>query len=84
MKRSWELWLVVVVLTGVLALAATSLRGQESAPAAPAAPPVPAETCFSSSEKIDGLNKICYYDCPSGKAAITIKSVQLCPLTIKR
>jgi hypothetical protein len=43
-----------------------------------------AETCFSKGEKTDGLNKICYYDCPSGEAAITIQSYKLCPLTIKR
>jgi hypothetical protein len=42
------------------------------------------ETCFSKGEKTDGMNKICYYDCPSGGAAITVKSYQLCPLSIKR
>jgi hypothetical protein len=42
------------------------------------------ETCFSKGEKTEGLNKICYYNCPSGEAAITIKSTQLCPLSIKR
>ncbi len=43
-----------------------------------------AETCFIDREKVDGLNKICTYSCPSGKAAITIKSYELCPLNIKR
>ena len=43
-----------------------------------------AETCFGKGERIDGQNKICYYECISGGAAITIKSYQLCPLTIKR
>jgi hypothetical protein len=43
-----------------------------------------AETCFSKGEKVDGMNKICYYNCPSGEAAITVKSSQLCPLNIKR
>jgi hypothetical protein len=42
------------------------------------------ETCFKSGEKESGLNKICYYNCPSGEAAITIKGYQLCPLNIKR
>lgn len=42
------------------------------------------ETCFSKSEKVDGMNKICFYSCTSGEAAITIKSTQLCPLSIKR
>jgi len=42
------------------------------------------ETCFFDRESVDGLNKICTYSCASGKAAITIKSTQLCPLSIKR
>ena len=42
------------------------------------------ELCFSKGEKADGLNKICFYSCPSGEAAITVKSYQLCPLNIKR
>lgn len=42
------------------------------------------ETCFKSGEREAGLNKICYYSCPSGDAAITIKSTQLCPLSIHR
>jgi len=44
----------------------------------------PEETCRVRGEKVDGLNKICYYDCPSGEAAITVKNYQLCPLSIKR
>ena len=42
------------------------------------------ETCFYKGETTDGLNKICFYSCLSGDAAITIKSHQLCPLSIKR
>lgn len=42
------------------------------------------ETCFGTGEKTDGMNKICFYSCPSGDAAITISSVRLCPLSIKR
>ena len=45
---------------------------------------VGSETCFSTSEKVDGLNKICFYSCPSGDAAITIGATALCPLSIKR
>lgn len=41
-------------------------------------------TCFKKSEEISGMNKICYYDCLGSGAAITIKSHELCPLTIKR
>ena len=33
------------------------------------------ETCFKKGETTDGLNKICYYRCPSGDAAITIKAI---------
>jgi hypothetical protein len=45
---------------------------------------VAAETCFYQHDKTDGQNKICYYSCPSGDAAITVKSYQLCPISIKR
>ena len=41
-------------------------------------------TCFYKGEEISGLNKICYYDCLGSRAAITISSVELCPLTINR
>lgn len=41
-------------------------------------------TCFLTGEKVDGGNKICYYDCPSGGAAITVQSHRLCPLRIER
>jgi hypothetical protein len=42
------------------------------------------ESCQKAGEKTDGMNKICYYRCLSGEAAITISSTQLCPLTIER
>jgi len=42
------------------------------------------ELCFLDRETESGLNKICFYSCISGDAAITIKSTQLCPLSIKR
>ena len=41
-------------------------------------------TCFFQYEEPAGMNKICYYSCITGRAAITISSVQLCPLTIDR
>lgn len=40
--------------------------------------------CFLSGERTSGMNKICYYDCLGSQAAITISSVQLCPLNINR
>jgi hypothetical protein len=39
---------------------------------------------FLKSEKLAEGNKICYYSCPSGPAAFTVKSYELCPLNIKR
>ena len=42
-----------------------------------------AGTCFKKGERISGMNKICTYSCISGDKAITIKSVKLCPLSIK-
>lgn len=43
-----------------------------------------AVACFKSGEQTSGMNKICYYDCLGSQAAITISSVQLCPLSINR
>ena len=45
---------------------------------------MPNEMCFFSHEKDAGMNKICFYDCPSGDVAITISAVELCPMTINR
>jgi len=42
------------------------------------------ETCFLSGERTSGMNKICYYNCVSGVAAITIRATQLCPLRIQK
>ena len=42
-----------------------------------------AATCFKTGEQTSGMNKICYYDCLGSASAITIKSTQLCPLTIR-
>ena len=41
-------------------------------------------TCFATGEQISGMNKICFYDCLGSAAAITISSISLCPLSIKR
>ena len=40
--------------------------------------------CLYTGERVSGLNKICYYDCLGSAAAITIKSTELCPLSIER
>ena len=47
-------------------------------------PEVAEMTCFLSGEKVSGMNKICFYDCAGSEAAITVKSYELCPLTIKQ
>lgn len=40
--------------------------------------------CLKSGEQISGQNKICYYNCAGSEAAITIKSYELCPMSINR
>lgn len=42
------------------------------------------ETCFLTGEKTDGMNKICFYDCPSGAAATTVSAASLCPISIRK
>ena len=41
-----------------------------------------AVTCFKKGEYISGFNKICIYNCLGSDRAITIRSTQLCPLSI--
>ena len=41
-----------------------------------------AVTCFKKGEYTSGFNKICIYNCVGSERAITIRSTQLCPLTI--
>ena len=41
-------------------------------------------TCFFEYEEPAGMNKICYYTCLTGRVAITVSSLRLCPLTINR
>lgn len=38
--------------------------------------------CLYAGEAISGLYKICYYDCIGSTVAITIRAIDLCPLTI--
>ena len=35
---------------------------------------------FKTGKIFSGMNKICYYDCLGSEAAITISSIELCPL----
>ena len=42
-----------------------------------------ATACFFTADEVSGFNRICYYDCMSGERAITIDSMEFCPLTIE-
>lgn len=42
-----------------------------------------AATGFLIGQKDSGMYTICYYDCLGDTVAITIKSPELCPLTIE-
>jgi len=65
-------------------LLALALFGAQDAQPTQQSFPRVAVTCFSTGEQTSGMNKICFYDCLGSQAAITITSVQLCPLTINR
>ncbi len=41
-----------------------------------------AVTCFRDGEERSGLYKICYYRCPGGRVATTIRAAELCPQTV--
>ena len=45
--------------------------------------PAHAGTAFYTGERVSGMHKICYYDYLGDAVAITIRSVDLCPLTIQ-
>ncbi len=47
------------------------------------APAHAAGTAFYVGEELSGMNKICYYEYLGSKIAITIKAIELCPLSIK-
>ncbi len=70
-------------ITGLMVLA--SLHGApQEAPKQSHKPVQTAATCFKTGEERSGMNKICYYNCLGSRAAITISSVSLCPLTIEQ
>lgn len=75
----------------MLASAALGLSASVGPSEPPASPPKPIRlaqntTCFKTGENQPpgSMTKICYYDCLGSPVAITISSVQLCPLSIKR
>ncbi len=64
---------------------ATSVSAQQTSTSRPPTKPMRvAVVCFKTGEKVSGMNKICYYNCLGSEAAITISSVQLCPLSIEQ
>lgn len=62
----------LALLVGLLALGAVTLRADGRS------------SCFLSGERTSGQNKLCFYSCVTGEAAITIRATQLCPLRIER
>jgi len=40
--------------------------------------------CFRKGEVVSGRYKICYYSCLGSTVAITVKSYELCPITIQQ
>lgn len=71
----------------LLSLAALLALAPPAAPAVadgdPPADPMQ-ETCFFDRDYTSGFNRVCLYDCLSGQVAITISSLEICPLTIRR
>ena len=74
---------VLLVLTPLLLAAFSTERQDRLAPTTGKGPST-GLVCFKTGEQISGMNKICYYDCLGSAYAITIKSTELCPLSIKR
>lgn len=60
--------MAISVITAVLALSV--------------ALPAQAGTAFYKREYVSGMNKICIYDHLGSEVAITIKNIELCPLSI--
>jgi hypothetical protein len=65
----------------LLIIAALTAMPTTAAPVQSQYPQV-AVMCMKTGEQASGMNKICYYNCLGSAAAITISSVELCPLTI--
>ena len=42
------------------------------------------ETCFSNGEYTQGFNKVCQYSCTGSAHAVTLRSTEICPPTVKR
>ena len=40
--------------------------------------------CFYKGERQSGFTKICFYDCLGSPYAMTIRSVEICPITVRQ
>ena len=78
------LLIIGAMAAGFAGAAPTSPTAWAYMPAGTHSPLDASETCFGSGERSDGLNKICFYKCASCNAAITVRSTDICPLTIQR
>ncbi len=70
--------------TAILGAYGTSATPSATTAYTPALPQTSYNTghmCFKSGESISGMNKICYYNCLGSTAAMTIGSIELCPLS---
>jgi hypothetical protein len=72
----------IISMSVAAVVALGPLGGSVSAPILERPSMQVASVCFGAGEQVSGMNKICYYKCITGTVAITIKSYQLCPLTI--
>jgi hypothetical protein len=73
---------ILVAVTVIFA--ALSVQGGQASKSSAKPMQTAAVMCFKTGERVSGMNKICYYDCLGSAYAITIKSHELCPLSIKR
>lgn len=81
--------LTLLALSGCQAapyLIAGALQGMGGAKqqTAPVAPARATRTCIAASESEDGLNRICFYDCATGRAAVTVSAASMCPMSIQQ
>lgn len=67
--------------TPITLAALTIIGGLTGSPHAPPDTQI-AMYCSLKGEQESGMNKVCFYDCAGSGAAITVKSYELCPLSI--
>jgi len=75
---------VAVVASGITGQSSQDAERKDQAPWLNHGQVAFAETCFYKGERVDGMNKICFYSCPSGGYAITVGAAQLCPINVQK